>query len=828
LGLIRNFDKIKPFIFYLKKWSICIPEVQAIVIPGRNPITYKELYPKIQTVQSAFRNAGITQGSLVAIFLRDPYEMAIAHLAIASGSICIPLPQEPTPDEAFRLLSNSGAQYIITDTNFPESLRLIVNDLSIREIMFSSLNIYPDKDPPQQDFSIKDIAYILQTTGSTSQPKLVPITHEAISFSCLGTKHSLEISHQDRCLNFLTLTNIQGLISSFLMPLISGSCCILTGFYDKRAFNDWLADLKPTWFSAPPAIYQNIIQNIPSKSIKQKTQSLRFIRSGAAAMNIKLASELEEFFSVPLIESYGMTETIHLTGNPVSHRRLGSVGKQVASEIAIFNVKNKRCKPFETGSIRVRGRSIVGSYLNDQEATKTSFKNGWFCTGDQGWFDDENYLYLTGREKEIINKGGEKISPFEVENILLRYPGIREAVVFGIPHPSLGEEVAAAIVVNVNMVVIEAEIKDFLRELLTFSKVPVRILEVAKLPKSESGKVIRRNLAQSLLDQISNHENNSDYKVRTPVENFVGQWFSIVLNQPVINVDDDFFSLGGTSLDAAELISSISKVLNGPLNILALIKAPTVRKFAQFLTNHYPDLLKIVLIKQSTEHKQENISSFFLKEVAFDSQDFINCVLEPQKKFIASWKGIRRRPDSLIMGKNISGTKLPLFWCFQGYEELEALAGQLGKDQPVYGMRSGNLLIKNNPDYVKELAKYYTNEIAEILDHGECILGGNCQGAGVAWEIGCELSKKELNVKLLCLMEINILKHWPGKIALFYGSRSHRNPFRTETAPEKNWNSCYLSYTIDIINGQHGTFFKGPNLLDFSKKLINRLEEANV
>lgn len=299
----------------------------------------------------------------------------------------------------------------------------------------------------------------------------------------------------------MPLFHIHGLIASLLAPLSAGASVICSPGFDALKFFSWLREYRPNWYSAVPTMHQTILSRAQKNRDVIDSVPLRFIRSSSSSIPPQVIAEMEETFGCPLIESYGMTEASHqMASNPLPplKRKPGTVGCAAGPEIAIMNNEGALLSPGEEGEIVIRGVNVTAGYENNPKANQEAFTNGWFRTGDQGVLDDEGYLRLTGRLKEIINRGGEKVSPKEVDEILMDHPSIAQVVTFGIPHGKLGEEVGAAVVLREGQSVTEEDIRRFAKTRLADFKVPKTVLILDEIPKGATGKLQRIGLAQKL------------------------------------------------------------------------------------------------------------------------------------------------------------------------------------------------------------------------------------------------------------------------------------------------------------------------------------------
>ena len=339
---------------------------------------------------------------------------------------------------------------------------------------------------------------MLHTSGTTSRPKIVPLRQRNLAASAQNIATSLHLTAADRSLTVMPLFHIHGIMAGLLAPLSAGGCVVATPGFDAFKFHRWLDDLRPTYYTAVPTMHQMVLARSPEA---RRTTNLRFVRSSSASLPGPVLDGLTELFAVPVVEAYGMTEASHqMTCNPLppGTTKRGSVGIATGIEVSILDAEHRVLPTGDRGEVAIRGATVVDGYENNPAANEAAFTAGWFRTGDEGVLDDEGYLFLTGRLKEQINRGGEKISPLEIDEILLRHPAIAEAVTFAIPHDKLGEEVGAAVVLVEGHVATEAELREFLRGQLAPFKVPKQIVVVAEIPKGATGKVQRIGLAARL------------------------------------------------------------------------------------------------------------------------------------------------------------------------------------------------------------------------------------------------------------------------------------------------------------------------------------------
>jgi acyl-CoA synthetase (AMP-forming)/AMP-acid ligase II len=346
-----------------------------------------------------------------------------------------------------------------------------------------------------------DISMVLHTSGTTSRPKIVPLSQRNLCASARNIAKSLQFRADDRGLNVMPLFHIHGLIAGVLAPLSAGSQVCCTPGFNALKFFAWMDEAAPTWYTAVPTMHQAIVSRAKGNQDVIARHPLRFMRSSSSSMPPQVIKELEEIFHAPLIEAYGMTEATHqMCSNPLppAVRKPGTVGLAAGPEVAIMAEDGTLLPVGGIGEIVIRGPNVTAGYESNPGANAEAFTHGWFRTGDQGQMDAEGYVSLTGRLKEIINRGGEKISPREVDEVIMDHPAVQQVVCFGMPHPKLGEEVAAVVVEREGMVLTERELQTYVATRLADFKVPKKVLFMTEIPKGATGKLQRIGLAQKL------------------------------------------------------------------------------------------------------------------------------------------------------------------------------------------------------------------------------------------------------------------------------------------------------------------------------------------
>ncbi len=478
----------------------------AITSESSSPLKFGGLKSLIERVSKQLSGNGINNKDRAAIVLPNGPCMATSFLAISSYMSAAPLNPNYKSEEFEFYLEDLKPKIVIVEKNSQNPVVEIANKLKIPVCEIKSdgntfsgdFNLFEksgDYVLPDEDHE----ALVLHTSGTTSRPKIVPLTNKNIFSSADNISKSLNLTDKDHCLNIMPLFHIHGLIAVLAASMKAGaSVCASSGF-NALKFLDYAKREKITWYSGVPTMHQAILMRADKNLETAKQLNLRFLRSSSASLPPAVFEKLNEVFNCPVIEAYGMTEATHqMTSNPLppKSQKPGFVGIPAGPEVCIMDINNKILNQGEEGEVCIKGENVTSGYENNPDANKNSFSNGWFRTGDQGYFDKDGYLKISGRLKEIINKGGEKISPLEVDNILMNHPNIEQAVCFGYEDKMLGEDIASAIIIKEGKKCTEDDIKIYANEKLAKFKIPKKIFFVNEIPKGATGKLQRNTLAK--------------------------------------------------------------------------------------------------------------------------------------------------------------------------------------------------------------------------------------------------------------------------------------------------------------------------------------------
>jgi acyl-CoA synthetase (AMP-forming)/AMP-acid ligase II len=464
-------------------------------------ISYGELYRQVEDLAVRLNQLGLGKGDRIAMALPNGLEVIALFLAASTVGTAAPLNPAYTRDEFKFYLEDTKARALIVPRDgadearaaASEGLVIIETDVDADGYVRLSSNgptvSRNDRNPDD------DIALVLHTSGTTSRPKRVPLSHANLLTSAANVAATYQLTPADVSLCAMPLFHVHGLVASTLATFFSGGTVVVPAKFNPLSFWSAVREKQVTWYSAVPTIHQVLLSRARGNR-PDGAQQLRFIRSCSAALAPQTMAEMETVFGVPVLEAYGMTEAAHqMASNPLppGARKPGSVGRGTQVEIAILDKEGNELPAGATGEVSIKGPNVFSGYEGNAEANAESFSNGWFRTGDQGQLDDKGYLSLTGRIKELINRGGEKISPREIDDVLVTHPAVAEAVCFGIPDRVYGEEVAAAVVLNGEAT--EKELVAHCRSSLSDFKCPKKIYIMDAIPRTATGKIQRRNVA---------------------------------------------------------------------------------------------------------------------------------------------------------------------------------------------------------------------------------------------------------------------------------------------------------------------------------------------
>lgn len=483
--------------------AIAVPEMSVVV-------TYDSLRQQVLQMADALASAGISRGDRVAIALPNGLPAIVSFLAASIAGTAAPLNPAYPYEEFLFFLRDTGARLLLCPPVGAEFVRAAAGDLKIPilPVEMSDKGFVHIVNAPTggkaTEPSADDIALVLHTSGSTGRPKRVPLRHFNLAVSSANIANTYALTEDDVSLCIMPLFHIHGLIGSTMATLVSGGTVVVPTKFNALSFWRTVREHRVTWYSGVPTMHQLLLARAHHKPAEAAT--LRFIRSCSAPLSSELISKIENLVDVPFVEAYGMTEASHqMTSNPLPprHRKAGSVGVGTGIRVSIMDKDGNHLGTNQRGEVVIQGASVFRGYENNPEANAHALVNGWFRTGDQGMVDEDCYLHLTGRIKDIIIRGGDNIAPHEVDEVLLKHPAVAAAVTFGCLHATLGEEVAAAVVLHNPGSVDDRELIKHCREHLAEYKCPSKIYLVESIPTTATGKIRRRVVARTLLEDQS-------------------------------------------------------------------------------------------------------------------------------------------------------------------------------------------------------------------------------------------------------------------------------------------------------------------------------------
>ena len=546
---------------------------------------------------------------------------------------------------------------------------------------------------------------ILHTSGSTGKPKRVPITLESINASAAGIAKSHQLSKNDIALNILPTFHIGALVDVLLAPFQVGGTVTISSNRTPKALADTLLEIRPTWVQLVPTILRHLVENVSAETLQDAGASLSFVRCISAPLPPDLKLKAEALLGCPIIEMYGMTETAGqiTTNSREGLNKSGSAGQAGDVRIMVLDSFGNAVKNGEVGEVCVCGPTVFSGYEGVPEADV--FFDQWFRTGDIGELDSEGYLFLRGRLKEMINVGGEKVSPFEIETAALSHAHVLEAASYSLSHPTLGEQVGLTIACSD-----KAELVDIAKHLKTHLadfKCPRNILQTDELPRLPNAKIdrvlLKRNGEDALRQRnLQSAKLGDASQSRSTIETTIAQLWSKELKCRIPLEQDDFFDMGGDSLSATSFLTSLETALGHKISASQLFTTPTFESLAKSLST------------VDVPTAQDKPAA-----VAFVEQQ------------MAGWAARPFLSDGLFRGVGTLKSNQAIFWGVQDFEEFNYFSGSLGKSRPIYITRSLFKYPKRCEQDYYDLAKSLADEIQLIQPEGEIVLGGFCGGSTV-------------------------------------------------------------------------------------------------
>jgi acyl-CoA synthetase (AMP-forming)/AMP-acid ligase II/acyl carrier protein len=574
------------------------PDAEALLAPGYTALSYRRLWEQIQKTVARLHECGLSRGDRIALVLPDGPSTVVAQIAVACFGVACPLNPAYRRAEFETLFADLRVKAVMVQLGGPTEAQEAARAAGLPVV---ELAIQPGSEAGVFDLSgnagsqvfagdwserdwpeARDVAFILFSSGTTAKPKKIPLTHEHLLTSTCNKARLWGMVESDRNLILTPMFHTVALGSGTLVTWWRGATLIATPGFQAALFRQWLEAFRPTCYTAVPAQHQAILARMQEEGPPADC-SLRWITSIAASLPPAVMQGLEQALGAPILEGYGSTETQHIFGNPgpPGVRKPGSVGRGIGPEARLVDDAGHPVAPGAVGEIVVRADQVFPGYEDDPEANQAAFIDGWFHTGDLGRLDEDGYLFLTGRTKEMINRGGENIAPREVEEVLLQHPAVADAACFAVPDPRLGEEIAAAVILRPGQHPSERDLRRFVAERKADFMVPARIHKVAELPKNASGKVQRDLLTERFAVVLSSGKVlGAHQEPHTPLEERLAAIWSQHLGVSQVGLHDSFLDAGGDSMLATRLLITVNREFHVQVPLMDFFDRPTIAGLA--------------------------------------------------------------------------------------------------------------------------------------------------------------------------------------------------------------------------------------------------------
>lgn len=713
-------NSFRTYLDVIEFWAAETPTAPALLGPGQAPLNFQSLYQLVREFRNELAVCGFGRNNRIAVVHSGGPEMAASLIGIACNATVAPFNPAMSAGEFYLHFQDKKINALAIEKDLTSQARNAAEKLGLP--IFEIEHIDPASagkiqlkgnvdrqteataDPIQPD----DLFIVFTTSGTTSYGKTVPLPHRIVLPRVTNMAQMLKFARQDRVLNIMPLFHTGGFAAGLLTTLFSGASFFPIKNNDVEMLFRCLGEAKPTVIAGGYTVFHSIERKARDylEAIDAVKPSLRMLRTGTGHLDQKIAERLEAIFDTPVVEAYGSAETSFMacSGIPPAPRKKGSVGQPDRSRVYVVDETGEPVPAMEKGEVAVTRETAFDGYENNPEANREAFSKRWYHTGDEGYLDEDGFLFITGRTKEMINRGGVKIIPTEVDQAAMKHEAVREAVSFPLPHNTLGEDIALSVVLEADKTVSEIDLKNFLKDYLIPNKIPSRIIFVDEIPKGATGKAQRRKLYQQLQVPISGTvvsiDANKQEKLPADVHKMQKIWQD-VLGQKNIGLDENFFALGGDSLQAVDLFLRIEEVLGRRLPRDVLFEAGTIREMAQLI--------------------EEGLSS--------------SCIVPIKPN--------GNRP-LLFFVHPIGGEVL-------GYREF---AKYLDIDQPFYGIQQ----TPSDANFsrfssLEEMADYYLDEIRQVQPQGPYYLGGHSFGGLVAFLIAQKIAALGEETAFLALLD---------------------------------------------------------------------------
>jgi len=687
----------------------------AILHPGIVPLTFAGLDGHLRRLADRLRSAGLGASSRIGVVLPRGPDAALLSLAVCSMATLVPLnPHLAVAEleaelEGYRLdaLVIAGGNDVPGWAYGADGLFQLSKAVSsFNEVDLTQVTAVRRRRDGEDRPTAQSVALIFRTSGTTGTAKRVPITHENLLEMASKMERWLRLTPADRSACVMPLYYNAGFKATLLSPLLIGCSVALPATTHSGDFEQWMQDLRPTWLTGAPVFLQSVLERLRARDGGRLDHALRFVLSTSSYLSDVVRTELERLLGVPVLEFYGLSEAGMITGPPVppEKARPGTVGRIPAGELAIRGDNGTFLTAGQPGQIVVRGPSVTPGYLLDVDDSPTGLQDGWLVTGDTGSVDRDGFLTIVGRTQEFINRGGEKVSPYDVEKVLLRHPAVREAAAFAVPHPRLGENVAAAVVLAPGLEITSSQLIDFLYDRLAPYQLPRHVEILPALPVGLTGKISRSQLTALFAGHV-----RAIVPPVQPLQIQIAETWKRYLKRDDIGIDDDFFELGGDSLQATEMLLELEEATHHPIAPSDIRAELTIRHLAQAL--------------------------------------------------------VRVAASDEMVTKVKDGSGPPLFLCHGDYDGwglyAHRLVELLRSVGPVYLLHS-NLQGAPGSGTIEAMARRYVPHLLAAWPQGAFRLAGYCHGGLAAWEVAHQLEAAGRKVERLVLIDTYSLNARPA------------------------------------------------------------------
>ncbi|HNX29314.1 MAG TPA: AMP-binding protein [Syntrophomonadaceae bacterium] len=774
----------------IEQSAAAFPNSVALIDVKGNSVSYARLNETVLCLTEYLAVRGIKKNQRIAAVLENGLEMAIAYLAISNIASCVPLGFDFTEENYRYYFEIMNVKFLVLKQQYKGPLLYLAREMDIKIIFLTRQNhnehsIYHFESnlEPYDACSIllaedDDIAVVNYTSGTTSKPKIVPRSHINEYYYAKQSVMNLSLTEKDRALILLPM--FRGASLNVLQAsLASGGTAMCVENFSPDVLFRLIIENRLTWFYAIPTVLQSLTEFALSENIKIVNQ-IRFINSGGAQLTEELAERVRKVFSAPVFNAYGLTETGWIGYNKFSPKgyKKGSLGVPSFSDIAIMDEYGRMLGKNITGEITVNGPQVIKGYDNGEKVNQESFFNDWFRTGDCGYLDDDGYLFITGRIKEIINRGGEKISPYEVEDAICQHTDVIQAAVFPMPGANGNEDVGAAVVLKTGSKMYLKDMRRFLYGKVVTFKMPTALYILPEIPAGDAGKIQRKKLHETIISlgiipQPEADENEILIMPRNDTEALLYDIFKKILPVKMISVNDTFFELGGDSLKAAVLFEAIKKAFQLQVPLKYIFKNSSIEDLAEYIL------------------KNNDNKALYPFVVPFQEE----------------------------------GSKIPIFFvhALEGEAVIfRHITNNFDPDRPFYAFNFNHDAANwVHPISVEKIAENYIKDMLSIQPEGPYILAGQCIGGVIAYEMGQQLQKAGHEIALLAMYDPII--YWPKELITIKGRAAKKiDAIKNQglTAVSEfiaNKKSYYFSRLLQAI------YKKGNNLIKiFIYKLMNK------